>query len=241
MKRDDGPAGLTGAGLPPGQYRTDGFPRFGVALDRPPPEVPSDPVIEISGAFTTPVSLRVADLATHARRKVTADFHCVAGWSATNLRWEGVAFETLYRELVEPSLPGDVSITHVVFEGADGYRSTVRIDDALNDDVLIADRLDGAALDGDHGAPVRLVSPGQYGYISTKHLCRIEVHASEPKARYHPSWRVRLALQALKPHRRARVWREERHRYIPAAIYRRIVSVLRSLLPALPPRSVDRR
>ena len=27
----------------------------------------------------------------------------------------------------------------------------------------------------DHGAPARLVSPRQYGYISTKHLCRIEV------------------------------------------------------------------
>jgi hypothetical protein len=48
-------------------------------------------------------------------------------------------------------------------------------------------------------------------------------------------------LQALKPHQRARVWREERHRYIPAGIYRRMVSVLRSLLPALPPRSANRR
>ena len=47
--------------------------------------------------------------------------------------------------------------------------------------VLIADRLDGRPLDGDHGAPVRLVSPAQYGYISTKHLCRIEVHTREPK------------------------------------------------------------
>jgi DMSO/TMAO reductase YedYZ molybdopterin-dependent catalytic subunit len=241
MKPDDGATGLADAGLPPGQYRTDGFPRFGVALDRPPPEVPSDPVIEIAGAVTTPFPLRVADLATLARQEVTADFHCVAGWSATNLRWEGVAFETLYRQFIKPSLPGDASITHVVFEGLDGYRSIVQIEDALNNDVLIADRLDGAALDGDHGAPVRLVSPSQYGYISTKHLCRIEVHTSEPTARYHPSWRVRLALQALKPHRRARVWREERHRYIPAVIYRRMVSVLRSLLPALPPRSAHRR
>ncbi|MGH3475245.1 MAG: molybdopterin-dependent oxidoreductase [Nocardioidaceae bacterium] len=241
MKPDDAAPGLADAGLPPGQYRTDGFPRFGVALDRQPPEVRSDPVIEIAGAVTTPFPLLVADLATLARREVTADFHCVAGWSATNLRWEGVAFEAIYRESIEPSLSGEAPITHVVFEGVDGYRSTVLIEDALNDDVLIADGLNGAALDGDHGAPARLVSPSQYGYISTKHLCRIEVHTSEPKARYHPSWRVRLALQALKPHRRARVWRQERHRYIPAGIYQRMVSVLRSLLPALPPRSTNRR
>jgi len=241
MKRDDRAAGLADTRLPPGQYRTDGFPRFGVSLDRPPPAVPSDPVIEIAGAVTTPFPVLVADLATLTRRDVTSDFHCVAGWSATDLRWEGVAFETLYRELIEPSLPGDAPVTHVVFEGLDGYRSIVQIEDALGDDVLIADGLNGAALDGDHGAPVRLVSPSQYGHISTKHLCRIEVHTSEPKATYHPSWRVQLALQALKPHRRARVWREERHRYIPAGIYRRMVSVFRSALPALPPRSANRR
>ena len=36
--------------LPPGQYPIDGFPRFGTHLHRPPPAVPVDPVIEISGA-----------------------------------------------------------------------------------------------------------------------------------------------------------------------------------------------
>jgi DMSO/TMAO reductase YedYZ molybdopterin-dependent catalytic subunit len=241
MKHEDAAEGLVDGELPAGQYRTDGFPRFGVALDRPPPDVPRDPEIEIAGAVTAPSRLPVADLAGLSRREVVGDFHCVAGWSATNLHWEGVAFETFFRELIEPSLPDGASITHVVFEGVDGYRSTVRIEDALRSDVLIADRLDGAALDGDHGAPVRLVSPSQYGYISTKHLCRIEVHTSEPKARYHPSWRVRVALQALKPHQRARAWREERHRYIPAGIYRRMVSLLRFLLPDLPPRSANRR
>ena len=83
----------------------------------------NDPVIEIAGAVTTPFPLLVADLARLARREVTADFHCVAGWSATNLRWEGVAFQTLYREFIEPSVPYDTSITHVVFEGVDGAYS----------------------------------------------------------------------------------------------------------------------
>ena len=66
----------------------------------------------------------------------------------------------------------------MVFEGLDGHRSVATIEDALNDDVLIAENLDGRPLDSDHGAPVRLVSPSQYGYISTKHLSRIEVHTS---------------------------------------------------------------
>ena len=60
------------------------------------------------------------------------------------------------------------------------------IEDALGDDVLIAEHLDGRPLDGDHGAPVRLVSPSQYGFISTKHLCRIELHTAEPAERLPP-------------------------------------------------------
>ena len=51
---------------------------------------------------------------------------------------------------------------------------------------------DGRPLDGDHGAPVRLVSPAQYGYISTKHLCRIEVHSGEPEDARASGIRARL-------------------------------------------------
>jgi len=62
-------------------------------------------------------------------------------------------------------------------------------EDALADGVLIADRLDGRPLDGDHGAPARLVS--------TKHLCRIELHTAEPSENYHPSAIVDVGLRLL--------------------------------------------
>lgn len=219
--------------LPPGQERVHGFPRFGVRLDRPPPAVSENPVIEIGGVVAEPFAVPLADLAAMPRRELTADFHCVAGWSATDLRWEGVAYETFHRLVVEPAVPAGASVTHAVFEGLDGYRSIVLLDDALDNDVILADQLNGRPLDGDHGAPVRLVSPSQYGYVSTKHLCRIEVHATEPRQRYHPSPLVQVGLNVVKPHRRARVWREERHRYLPAwlvrRLYRHAVSTIRFL------------
>ncbi|MFE0173818.1 molybdopterin-dependent oxidoreductase [Streptomyces sp. NPDC059002] len=214
--------------LPPGQHAVDGFPRFGTHIHHPPPPVPAEPVIEIcgaDGALAGAVALSLADLAELPRQEVGADFHCVAGWSATGLRWEGVAFGTLHRLRVEPLLVPDVPISHVVFEGLDGYRSIALLDDALADDVLIADRLDGRPLDSDHGAPVRLVSPGQYGFISTKHLCRIEFHTSEPPAtdRWSP----------IAAHRRARVWQEERHRRLPGRVvrpvYRALIGPIRAL------------
>jgi DMSO/TMAO reductase YedYZ molybdopterin-dependent catalytic subunit len=214
--------------LPPGQRQTDGFPRFGKHLDRPAPAVPNDPVIEIGGAVAKSFAVPLATLATLPRRELIADLHCVAGWSATNLRWEGVAFETFHRMVIEPSVQAGTSVTHVAFGGLDGYRSVALIEDALADDVLLAEHLDGQPLDGDHGAPVRLVSPSQYGYISTKHLCRIELHTAEPtEADAH------LADRLLASHPRARVWEEERHRYLPAwsvrPVYRALIRPIAAL------------
>jgi DMSO/TMAO reductase YedYZ molybdopterin-dependent catalytic subunit len=217
--------------LPPGQYRIDGFPRFGAQLDRPPPEAPDDPRLEITGAVTTPTTVALAELGSLPHREIVADLHCVAGWSATGLRWGGVPFTDLYRTRIEPSVRPGTTITHVVFEGLDGYRSVALLDDVLADDVLLAVQLDGRPLGPDHGAPLRLVSPAQYGFMSTKHLCRIEVCATEPHVRYHPSPRVHLGLQMVKPHPRARVAYEERHRYLPAWLvrpaYHRLVPAMR--------------
>ncbi|MEU7579970.1 molybdopterin-dependent oxidoreductase [Streptomyces sp. NPDC041068] len=211
--------------LPPGQRAVDGFPRFGTHLHHPPPPVPADPAIVIGGAMIEAVTVAVSDLAKLPCEEMPADFHCVAGWSATNLLWEGVAFAVLYRLRVEPLLASDVSVSHVVFEGLDGHRSVVLLEDALAADVLIADRLDGEPLNSDHGAPVRLVSPSQYGFVSTKHLCRIELHTTRPRDpdRWSP----------IVSHRRARVWQEERHRYVPGRVvrpvYRALIAPIRAL------------
>jgi DMSO/TMAO reductase YedYZ molybdopterin-dependent catalytic subunit len=202
--------------LPPGQRAVEGFPRFGTHFADPPPAVPADPAIEIGGAVTEPFALPLSALAELPRRELSADFHCVAGWSATGLRREGVAFADFYRQVIEPSVAPGASITHLTFQGLDGYRSFASIEDALADDVLIAEHHDGRPLGADHGAPVRLVSPGQYGFISTKHLCRIELHTAEPSESYHPSKVRQLGLRLVEPHPRARVWQEERHRRLPA-------------------------
>jgi DMSO/TMAO reductase YedYZ molybdopterin-dependent catalytic subunit len=129
--------------LPPGQRAVAGFPRFGTHLNRPAPQVPANPVIEIGGGLKEPVTVPLTELAPLPRQELRADFHCVAGWSATDLLWEGVAFKAFYGRVVKPVLPPDVSISHVVFEGLDGHRSIVLIEDALRDDVLLAEHLDG--------------------------------------------------------------------------------------------------
>lgn len=210
--------------LPPGQRRVDGFPRFGAHLSRPAPPVPDDPVIAVRGAVAEGFDLPLATLSTLPRKEVAADFHCVAGWSATGLRWEGVSFETVYRTVIEPALPSGTPVTHIVCRGLDGWESVMTIEDALADDVLIAETLDGHPLDGDHGAPARLVSPSQYGYISVKHLSRIEVLTGAPQ---------RAEPLLLRTHPRGRVWHEERHGLLPGwlvrPVYRTLIGPIRFL------------
>jgi DMSO/TMAO reductase YedYZ molybdopterin-dependent catalytic subunit len=217
-------------GLPPGQGLVDTFPRFGVHFASPLPVVPPEPAIEVRGAVTsTPFELPLSALQELPRRTLVADFHCVAGWSVRDLRWEGVPFRTVWEESILPhAQPG---ITHLVFVGLDGYGSALTIEDALADDVLIADHLDGAPLTADHGAPVRLVSPKQYGYMNTKHLCRLVLHTSEPARARHSSATRAFLLSFVAPHPRARVEHEERHRYLPAWSLR--FAYQRVLLPAL--------
>lgn len=119
-------------------------------------------------------------------------------------------------------------MSHLVFGGLDGYESIACIEDALADGVLLADTLDDQPLSADHGAPLRLVSPSQYGFVSTKHLCRIGVHTSRP-----PDPPQSLADRLLMAHPRARVWHEERHGRLPAwavrDIYRLLIPPIRYL------------
>jgi DMSO/TMAO reductase YedYZ molybdopterin-dependent catalytic subunit len=198
--------------LPPGQRKADGFPRFGGPSK--PPGVSPNPALEITGAVREPATVALSGLSTLPRTEQTSDFHCVAGWSAIGLRWEGIRFTTFYRSIIEPQLSPATAVTHVVFRGLDGYRATVGIEDALQKDVLLADRLGDEPLSLAHGAPLRLVSPQQYGYVNAKHLCAIEIRTNAPP--------IPLDFVLFRRHPRARVWQEERNGMLPTTVVRPI-------------------
>ena len=213
--------------LPSGQSAIRGFPRFGTHFHHPPPAVPAEPTLEVGGAVSEPLTLPLQELRTLPRCEVVADFHCVAGWSATGLRWEGVAFAAFYREVLAPRAAG--TVTHVKFVGRDGHWSVALLEDVLGDDVLLAEHLDGRPLDANHGAPLRLVSPGQYGFINTKHLNRIELLTAEPATcvgSASTEARLGLRLFGYKRFVRARVWQQERHRFLPPWLVREISRLL---------------
>jgi DMSO/TMAO reductase YedYZ molybdopterin-dependent catalytic subunit len=213
--------------LPPGQRDIGSFPRFGIPFWEGPPRIAQPAIIGVAGAVARPFEVPVSRLAELPRREAVADFHCVTGWTARDLRWGGISFRTFYEFVIVPEASPEPGVSHILFEGVDGYCATLTLNDALDQEVLLADRLGNHALDTDHGAPVRLLSPKQYAYKSAKHLCRIELHTQEPAGVNHRKAGVRFLARLVHPHPRARVAHEERHRYLPAwavrGMYRRII------------------
>ncbi|MEV0972563.1 molybdopterin-dependent oxidoreductase [Microtetraspora glauca] len=205
------------SGLPRGQspapLRRFGLPRFAGVR----PEVPARPVLSVSGVVRRPVQIELAELlALPGRREQVGDLHCVTTWSATDLLWGGVPFRAAHEVLAARVRPHP-ECAWVTFTGLDGYRSCLPLADALAEDVLLADRLDGVPLTGEQGAPVRLVAPAHYGYKNVRHVCAVEYRLS-----YDPGSAGPLA------HRRGRVEREERSPVLPGWVWRRL---WRSLLP----------
>lgn len=196
-------------GLPPGQRHVVTMPRFGMRPGLSPPPAPLRPTLSISGDISSRTVVGLDDLSALPRTEQTSDFHCVTTWSATNLQWEGWRLRDLWERIVEP-IAGPVGpITHIRAIADDRYSSVLPIEDALADDVLIADRLNGQPLAPLHGAPLRLVAPAHYGYKSVKHLAALTVHTAAPRA-----------SGGSMQHPRGRVAHEERHGWIPGPLLR---------------------
>ena len=175
------------------------MPRFGNNPFLPPPDGPAEPALQITLEGKA-VARVTAELLEGLRpRDVTADFHCVTTWSVTGLIWRGVPLREVLAAvgITEPPAP------YVVARGADRFWTTLVWEDATAEDVLLATHLDGAPLDARHGAPLRLVAPGHYGYKSVKHLAGLDFRREHQRA-------------GAKEHPRARVALEERHPRLPA-------------------------
>ncbi|WP_022929204.1 molybdopterin-dependent oxidoreductase [Patulibacter americanus] len=205
-------------GLPPGQRRLGTFPRFSDQPHRRPPPPPARVELRIGGPGLADRIVALDELLALPQHERRSDFHCVTTWSFQGLTWGGVSLADVWRAIVEPHADTAAVAPFAVAAGADGYRAVLHRDDLLSGDVLIAHTLDGAPLDARHGAPLRLVSPSQYGYKNVKHLAALELHATRPASTLRP-----------KEHLRARVALEERHSRIPGRLlrlpYRAVVPV----------------
>jgi DMSO/TMAO reductase YedYZ molybdopterin-dependent catalytic subunit len=127
--------------------------------------------LAITGAVERPVTYTLADLRDLPRAEQVSDFHCVTGWSVSDVHWAGVRF----RDLLDAArLRPDAKALRFVSDEVP-YDDTLRLPQALLPDVLLALDMDVGPLSAPHGAPARVVMPRMYGYKSVKWVTGIEV------------------------------------------------------------------
>lgn len=182
--------------------------------------------LNVSGLVQTPLTLSLPDLQKLPRHTVTATLQCAGNrrdeliavkpvpgevpWQADGIStavWGGVRLrDVLLAAGVEKSAAHG-SAPHVAFTGADdvtrhghtfGYGSSIELEKALSEEVLLADEMNGEALPPVHGFPLRAVVPGYIGARSVKWLTHIIVQ-TEPSENYFQAKAYRLFAPHITP------------------------------------------
>jgi len=126
--------------------------------------------LEITGLVENPQNYtydEVIDNHQHYEKVVTVN--CVEGWSVTIL-WEGVLLREL---LAEPNPLSTAKV--VIFHAYDGYTTSLPLDYIMDNDIIMAHKMNGIALPPERGFPFELVAESKWGYKWIKWITEIEL------------------------------------------------------------------
>ena len=97
---------------------------------------------------------------------------CVEGWSATVL-WQGVSIGDLLNQSgVNPRA------NTLIFYAADGYSTALPLSYVLQNNLILAYKMNNVTLNADTGFPFILVAENQYGYKWIKYVTEIDVSSN---------------------------------------------------------------
>src|SRR5688572_1476966 len=150
--------------------------------------------LRLTGLVNKPVELTLAQLRQRPRVEIIAGFECGGSSPANfnrlcgNARWAGTSLSALLRDAgLQPHArevvffgvdKGMESVTHgggAASQVEQHFGRSMSTDDAMKPEVMLCWEMNGAPLDGTHGAPVRLLVPGWYGVSNVKWLDHIHV------------------------------------------------------------------
>jgi DMSO/TMAO reductase YedYZ molybdopterin-dependent catalytic subunit len=145
--------------LPPGQYETHGFP---VLSAGPTPRIPLDRwQFTIATEQGETHSWSWPQLLGLPQETVRVDIHCVTKWSKFDTVWQGVAVDTLLRNV-------ETAVGFVTVHSYGGYTTNLRLADLRDGKAWIVHQFDGRPLEPEHGGPARLLVPHLYFWKSAK-------------------------------------------------------------------------
>jgi len=112
-------------------------------------------------------------ISNHQTFKKVVTLYCVEGWSVTIL-WEGVMIKDLIEEAeVDPEA------TTVIFYAYDGYSTSMPLDYIIDNNLMIAHKMNNVTLPPERGYPFQLVAESKWGYKWIKWITAIELSDNE--------------------------------------------------------------
>lgn len=155
------------------------------------PLLAQDWALRVMGLVRNPLTLTYQQLLALPRTNLYATMRCVDnpvdGHLMSTAYWSGVRVADLL-ERAQP-LPG---ATMLLFHAADQFDEPFALAELSYETALLAYAMNGETLTQVHGAPVRVLLPGWYGFRNVKWLQEIEV-TSGPVDGYweHNGWQAR--------------------------------------------------
>ncbi len=124
----------------------------------------------VTGRVNNEIEYTYGDvIANHQLFEKVVTLHCVEGWEVTIL-WEGV----LVKDLIEAA-GVDSGDKVVIFYAYDGYSTSLPLDYIINNDILMAYKMNGVVLPPERGFPFQLVAESKYGYKWIKWITEIRL------------------------------------------------------------------
>jgi DMSO/TMAO reductase YedYZ molybdopterin-dependent catalytic subunit len=107
--------------------------------------------------------------------------YCVEGWSVKIL-WEGF----LVKDLLQAAGIGSATQV-VIFYAYDGYSTALPLDYLLDNNILIAYKMNNVTLPPERGFPFQLVAESKFGYKWIKWITKIELSDNANYLGYYES------------------------------------------------------
>jgi DMSO/TMAO reductase YedYZ molybdopterin-dependent catalytic subunit len=105
----------------------------------------------------------------HQSYEKVVKLDCVEGWSVVIL-WQGLLVKDL---LAEAKVQPKAKV--VIFHAYDGYTTALPVDYIMNNDILMAYKMNGVTLPPERGFPFALVAESKWGYKWEKWVTQIEL------------------------------------------------------------------
>ena len=101
--------------------------------------------------------------------KKVVTLHCVEGWKVTIL-WEGI----LLKDLLADAQVNSAANT-VIFYAYDGYSTSLPLDYIIDNNIMMAYKMNNVTLPPERGYPFQLVAESKWGYKWIKWITIIEL------------------------------------------------------------------